>query len=305
MKSQRLQQSDARLREDATTAEAGLSRLTEIMQRLRDPDGGCPWDVVQTHTSIAPYAIDEAYEVVDAIERNDMPDLCEELGDLQLQVVYHAEMAAERGDFDLTDVMRAVCEKMIRRHPHVFGDAKEAPDWESIKAEERRLKAAQRPKDEPAPQSALDGAPVTLPALDKAVELQKRAAKVGFDWPDIEPVLAKVAEESAELAEARRELAALEAQADRAERAAKRDAVTEEFGDLLFVMANLARWMKIDPEEALRRANLKFERRFRAVEASLAAEGKRPEQVDLAEMDRHWDAEKARERARKQATAGE
>lgn len=302
MKSKRLQDSDARVLQDAPDAQSGVARLAEIMDRLRDPEGGCPWDVVQTFESIAPYTIEEAYEVVDAIERGDMDDLCDELGDLQLQVVYHAAIAADRGHFDLADVLRAVSEKMIRRHPHVFSDAETQPPWEAMKAEERALKAAKRGAP-PEPKSALDGTPVALPALARAVELQKRAAKVGFDWPQIEPVIAKIAEEAQELAEARAALSALEATGEADAIAPQKAAQTEELGDLLFVVANLARWLKIDPEDALRGANAKFTRRFHAIEAALAAEGRRPEDATLEEMDRHWDAEKAREKAEKTAPA--
>ncbi len=286
-KSDRLRASDARILKDAPDAPSGLARLEEIMERLRDPEGGCAWDVEQTFETIAPYTIEEAYEVADAIERGDMDDLCDELGDLQLQVVYHAQIAAERGAFTLADVLRAVSEKMIRRHPHVFGDAEAQPDWETMKAEERRLKPPR-----PAGDSALDGTPVALPALARAVELQKRAAKVGFDWPEIDAVVDKIAEESRELAEARAALLSASAET----RSARRAALAEELGDLLFVVANLARWLKIDPEAALRDANAKFTRRFRAIEAALAAEGRRPEDATLEEMDRHWDAEKVRER---------
>lgn len=299
MKSERLRRSDARIAQDAQDPASGLARIMEIMQRLRDAEGGCPWDQVQTHQTIAPYAVDEAYEVVDAIERDDPADLCDELGDLLLQVVYHAQIAAEAERFDMTDVLRAVSEKMIRRHPHVFGDAAEAPGWEAIKQEEKRLRNLSREKkDEARSQSVLDDAPIALPALARAVALQKRAASVGFDWPTIEPVLAKITEETAELVEARETSRLLAEEGDAAAHAAA-EAVAEEFGDLLFVMANLARWLKIDPEHALTRANAKFNRRFRAVEAGLAAEGRRPQEASLAEMDAYWDAEKRREKAQK------
>lgn len=259
--------------------DGGLPRLIAIMARLRDPERGCPWDIEQDFASIAPYTIEEAYEVADAIERGDMADLRDELGDLLFQTVYHARMAEEAGAFAFPDVVRAISDKMIRRHPHVFGDesrdksaADQTRDWERLKAVERAARA----------QSALDGLTAGLPALTRAVKLQNRAARVGFDWPDAGAVLDKIAEETAELVEAR----------DAGDGAA----VFEEYGDLLFVMANLARHLAIDPEAALRAANAKFTRRFKGVEAALAAEGRRPEQSSLAEMDALWDAVKAAER---------
>jgi ATP diphosphatase len=262
--------------------EGGLPRLLEIMRRLREPVHGCPWDLEQDFSTIAPYTIEEAYEVADAIEQGDMEDLRGELGDLLLQVVYHAQMAEEAGLFSFDDVARGVAEKMLRRHPHVFGDEsrdktarQQTVDWERIKAEER----------EGAAESALDGVAVGLPGLTRAVKLQARAARVGFDWPETGLVVDKIVEEARELVEARD--------------AVDRDAQEEEFGDLLFVVANLARHLEIDPEKAMRRVNAKFERRFRAVEAALAAEGRRPEQSSLAEMDALWDAAKAAEKAGK------
>ncbi len=255
-----------------------LPRLREIMRRLRDPEGGCPWDLEQDFSTIAPYTIEEAYEVADAIERGDMEELRDELGDLLLQVVYHAQMAEEAGSFDFDDVARGSAEKMLRRHPHVFGNEsgdktaeQQSVDWERIKAGERAAR-----------KSALDGVAVGLPGLTRAVKLQARAARVGFDWPDAGHVVEKIAEEARELVEARE--------------AGDSDAQEEEFGDLLFVVANLARHLKIDPEKAMRRVNAKFERRFRAVEAALAAEGRQPEQSTLAEMDALWDAAKAAEK---------
>ena len=249
------------------------------MRRLRAPEDGCPWDLKQDFRSIAPYTIEEAYEVADAIERGAMDELADELGDLLLQVVYHAQMAAEAGDFAWEDVVEAIVSKMLRRHPHVFGDAsrdksaeQQTRDWEAAKAAERAADAAP---------GTLDGVAVGLPALLRAVKLQKRAARVGFDWPATDEVLAKIVEEAHELEDA---------QGD-PERA------FEEFGDLLFVAANLARHLKIDPEAALRAANAKFTRRFEGVEAKLAARGKRPEDSDLAEMDALWDQVKADERA--------
>ncbi|QPH53712.1 nucleoside triphosphate pyrophosphohydrolase [Pontivivens ytuae] len=260
---------------------AGLERLVEIMARLRAPDG-CPWDREQDFASIAPYTIEEAYEVADAIARQDMADLRDELGDLLLQVVYHAQMAGESGDFALADVIRSISDKMVRRHPHVFGSAagrtadEQIVDWERIKAEERAAKGKTRER-------VLDGVAMGLPALTRAVKLQNRAARVGFDWPQTEQVLDKIVEESRELVEARETLPH-----------AKQ---VEEFGDLMFVMANLARHLGIDPEEALRDANAKFTRRFNAVEDALATKGKRPDQSDLSEMDALWDAAKASESA--------
>lgn len=258
--------------------EGGIARLVAIMAELRHPTRGCPWDLEQDFASIAPYTIEEAYEVAEAIEEGDMAALRDELGDLLFQAVYHARLAEERGAFAFADVVRAISDKMIRRHPHVFGDesrdksaADQTRDWEKIKAAERAGK--------PETRSALDGVAAGLPGLTRAVKLQNRAARVGFDWPDTGGVIAKIAEEARELAEARDETP---------ERRA------EEFGDLMFVMANLARHLGIDPEAALRGANAKFTRRFHAVEAALAAEGRSPAESDLAEMDRLWDAAKAR-----------
>ena len=261
--------------------EGGLPRLVEIMARLRDPERGCPWDIEQDFASIAPYTIEEAYEVADAIARGDLSDLRDELGDLLLQVVYHARMAEEAGAFALRDVIRGISDKMVRRHPHVFGDEdrdktpeQQTRDWERLKAAEREVREAR---------GVLDGVAAGLPALTRAVKLQNRAARVGFDWPDAGAVLDKIAEETAELVEARD--------------LADPDRIAEEYGDLLFVMANLARHLQIDPEAALRAANAKFTRRFGAIEAALAAEGRSPAQSDLAEMDALWNAAKAAEKA--------
>ena len=261
----------------------GIARLLEIMRRLRDPDTGCPWDIEQTFATIAPYTIEEAYEVADAIERQAWDELRGELGDLLFQSVFHAQMASEAGMFDFDDVANTMSDKMVARHPHVFGDEsreksaeQQTRDWETIKAAERAGKNQS---------GALDGVAVHLPALTRAVKLQKRAARVGFDWPDTSHVLDKVQEEIAELVEAR-ELG------DPA-------AIKDEFGDLLFVMANLARHWDIDPEEALRGANAKFTRRFQGIEARLAADGRTPKDSDLAEMDALWDAVKVEERRKK------
>lgn len=261
--------------------EAGLPRLRAIMARLRDPETGCPWDIEQDFASIAPYTIEEAYEVEDAISREAWGELEGELGDLLLQVVFHGQMAEERGLFDFDSLAEVVAQKMIFRHPHIFADesrdksaAQQTVDWEKMKAAERAAKSETR---------VLDGVAMGLPALMRAVKLQKRAARVGFDWPEVGQVVDKIAEEAAELVEARDELTP--------------DEVAEEYGDLLFVMANLGRHLGVDPEEALRAANGKFTRRFNAVEDALAADGRRPEQSDLAEMDKLWDAAKAAEKA--------
>ena len=261
--------------------EGGLPRLLEIMRRLRDPETGCPWDIEQDFATIAPYTIEEAYEVADAIERKAWDELRGELGDLLFQAVYHAQMAREAGHFGFGDVVRSICDKMIARHPHVFGDEsrdksaeQQTRDWERVKAAERASGPAR---------GTLDGVALGLPALLRALKLQNRAARVGFDWPSTDEVLDKIVEEARELVEARDTLSAAE--------------TFEEFGDLLFVVANLARHLKIDPEAALRAANAKFTRRFRAIEAELAMRGKRPEDSDLAEMDALWNAAKAREKA--------
>jgi MazG family protein len=255
-----------------------IETLRAIMKALRTPGTGCPWDLEQDFSTIAPYTIEEAYEVADAIARGDRSDLCEELGDLLLQAVYHAQLAAEEGSFAFEDVVEAICRKMIRRHPHVFGDeearsAKLAKGfWEDMKAREKT-----RRKDEP--ESVLAGVPVALPGLTRAAKLQSKAAKVGFDWPSIDNVFAKVEEEIAEL------------------RAASDDEREEEFGDLLFALANVARHMSLDPEKALRAANGKFERRFRYIEQRLKERGSAPAQSTLEEMDGLWDEAKEREKA--------
>lgn len=259
---------------------AGVERLLELMRRLREPEHGCPWDLEQDFSTIAPYTLEEAYEVADAIERGAMEELADELGDLLLQVVYHAQMAAEAGHFGWDDVVAAITDKMIRRHPHVFGDwSREefvAGSWENLKAKERAAKGEAR-------ESALDGVPVGLPGMTRAVKLQKRAARVGFDWPSTDGVIDKIVEEARELAEAKD--------------SADADAIEEEYADLLFVVANLGRHLKVDPEKALRRVNAKFERRFRAVEAALASRGSSPAQSTLEEMDALWDEAKAREKS--------
>jgi ATP diphosphatase len=280
------------------TPSRDISRLIEIMTALRTPVTGCPWDIEQTFASIAPYTIEEAYEVADAIQRGDLSDLKDELGDLLLQVVYHARMAEEAKAFAFPDVVEAVTTKMIRRHPHVFGDADARAagaakgQWDKIKAEEKTAKTAASAASS-AP-SLLDDVPVTLPALTRATKLQNKAAKVGFDWPSLAPVFEKLEEEIRELEEV-----ALPADPRGKARDASpetRAKVEEEFGDLLFVMANVARHLDIDPEAALRGANQKFVRRFHYIEAGLAAAGKTPAQSSLAEMDDLWDEAKANER---------
>lgn len=265
--------------------DAGIERLLEIMRRLRDPETGCPWDIEQDFASIAPYTVEEAYEVADVIERAAWDELPGELGDLLLQTIYHTQMGEEAGRFSFQSVVRDISDKMVARHPHVFGPQslgkssrdksadQQTRDWEAIKASERAGKAQG---------GALDGVARNLPALLRAVKLQKRAARVGFDWPDAGDVLAKINEEAGELVEARQ--------------LHDSDQMEEEFGDLLFVMANLARHLGVDPEAALRRTNAKFTQRFAGIEARLAAMGKTPQDSDLAEMDALWDAVKADER---------
>jgi ATP diphosphatase len=269
------------LTNDTPEAAEELRRLLRVMAALRDPERGCPWDREQDFDTIAPYTIEEAYEVADAIARRDWAALADELGDLLFQVVYHAQMAAEAGRFDFAAVARGITEKMIRRHPHVFGEARrenaaeQTEAWEAQKAAERAARAET---------GVLAGLPLALPALTRAAKLTRRAARVGFDWPDAAAVLDKLAEETEEL---RAELA-------QAERDPAR--LADEVGDMLFVLANLARKLELDPEACLRGANAKFERRFRAVEAALAAASRRPEEASLAEMEAHWQAAKAAER---------
>lgn len=254
--------------------DGGVPRLLAIMAQLRDPVHGCPWDIAQSFATIAPYTIEEAYEVAEAIAGDDMGELRAELGDLLFQVAYHARLAEERGAFAFDDVVRAIADKMVRRHPHVFGTEsrdktpeQQTRDWEAIKAAERAAV--------PARVSALDGVAAGLPALTRAIKLQNRAARVGFDWPNAASVLDKITEEAGELATARDPAHA-----------------EEEYGDLLFVMANLARHLDIDPEAALRAANAKFTRRFHAIEAALAESGRGPEQSSLEEMDALWNEAK-------------
>lgn len=261
----------------------GMPRLLEIMRRLRDPAHGCPWDIEQTFATIAPYTIEEAYEVADAIEREDWDELKGELGDLLFQSVFHAQMAEEAGYFSFDEVADTMSDKMVARHPHVFGDEnreksaeQQTRDWETIKAAERAGKKQQ---------GTLDGVAKGLPALLRAMKLQKRAARVGFDWPETTLVLDKIKEEADELVEAKDNLTA--------------DQIEEEMGDLLFVMANLARHLKIDPEAALRRANAKFVRRFEFIEEQLRLRGKTPDQSSLEEMDAIWNEIRQRDKASK------
>jgi ATP diphosphatase len=260
---------------------AAIDDLLEVMARLRDPERGCPWDLEQDFSTIAPYTIEEAYEVADAIARADLTGLEDELGDLLLQVVYHAQMAKEAGRFDFESVARRIADKMVRRHPHVFGEATVADAgaqtraWEETKARERREKARARGERS----SGLDDVPVGLPALTRAAKLQRRAASVGFDWPEAAQVLDKIEEEVAEL---RSELG---------DRSPER--LRDEVGDLLFAAVNLARHLEIDAEAALRQANGKFERRFRSIENALAAQGRRPEETSLEELEALWQRAKA------------
>lgn len=292
-----------------------IARLIEIMAALRAPETGCPWDLEQTFETIAPYTIEEAYEVSDAIARNDLVDLKDELGDLLLQVAYHARMAEEQGAFAFGDVVEAITAKMIRRHPHVFGAPEEraagmAPGfWSRIKAEERADKAAARAKlsgEQNATGNAhllpqgrrgeglLADVPLNLPALTRAIKLQDKAAKVGFDWPSLAPVFDKMREELAELEDVATPADPRGPAPDRTPEHLRK--IEEEFGDLLFVMANVARHLALDPEAALRAANAKFTRRFAHIERRLADTGRTPQMSTLAEMDALWDEAKAEEK---------
>lgn len=263
---------------------AGIERLVEIMARLRDPETGCPWDVEQDFASIAPYTLEEAHEVADAIQRQAWGELKGELGDLLFQSVFHARMAEEAGLFGFADVVAAISDKMIARHPHVFGDEsrdktpeQQTRDWEALKAREREGARV------------LDGVALALPALTRAVKLQNRAARVGFDWPSTAQVLDKLTEEAREVVEARDTLGP--------------EALAEEVGDLIFVVANIARHLKVDPEAALRAANAKFTRRFARIEDWLTEAGKTPAESNLDEMDALWDRAKAEEKAGRGATS--
>lgn len=258
----------------------GMPRLLEIMRRLRDPKTGCPWDIEQDFNTIAPYTIEEAYEVADAIARSDWTELEGELGDLLLQTVYHTQMGSEAGHFTFESVVKNIADKMVARHPHVFGDEsrdksaeQQTADWEKIKAAERAGKAQKR---------TLDGVAIGLPGMTRAVKLQNRMARVGFDWDNTDAVIDKIMEESRELVAARD--------------AADPDEMEAEFGDLMFVVANLARHLNIDPEAAVRRTNAKVIKRFSYIEDALEKIGKTPAQSDLAEMDALWDAAKSAEK---------
>jgi nucleoside triphosphate diphosphatase len=261
-------------------AQGGVARLLEVMRALRDPEDGCPWDIEQDFASIAPYTIEEAYEVADAIERQDWSELKNELGDLLLQTVYHTQIASEAALFTFEDVANAISDKMVARHPHVFGQEsrdksaeQQTVDWESIKAAERATNAKQ---------GVLADVALALPALMRAAKLQKRAARVGFDWPNISQVLDKIQEEAQELSEAKKTLSQAE--------------VAEEYGDLMFVIVNFGRHLKVDAEEALRAANDKFTRRFQYIEDELAKQGLSPEQSNLNDMDKLWNHAKKVER---------
>lgn len=279
------------------TQQYNIEDLKNIMAELRSPDGGCPWDLKQDFKSIAPFTIEEAYEVVDAIDRGDSADLCDELGDLLFQVIYHAQLAREDGQFQFDDVIQAICEKLIRRHPHVFGNEVLKSDleikgmWEQIKAEEKSAKALN--SSVKSSTSLLDDIPIGLPGLTRAVKLQNKAASVGFDWPDVNPVFGKIEEEFCEVKEAY-ELTK-EAVKGKVNCSNAKDHLTEEIGDLLFVITNLARHCKIDPEQAARSANEKFCRRFSYIEKELTARGVSLADANLEEMDALWDEAKLTE----------
>jgi len=280
MSAQATEKSNEKIAESLARNAAAAQAMLDVMAQLRNPDGGCPWDLDQNFATIAPYTIEEAYEVADAIERKDMPALKEELGDLLFQVAFHARMAEEQGAFDFADVAQALADKMIERHPHVFSEASDGRTaaqqtvaWETLKAEKRAAKGAP---------SLLDDVAMALPALMRAEKLTKRAARINFDWPTPEPVLEKLEEELAELKQAR-------ASGDQ-------EHIAEEMGDILFVMANLARKLNVDPEEALRRANAKFTRRFQYIEARLAEQGRTGPQP-LDDMEALWlEAKRAEKR---------
>ncbi len=273
-----------------------IDDLLAIMAQLRNPDGGCPWDLKQDFKSISPYTIEEAYEVIDAIDRGERQDLCEELGDLLFQVVYYAQMASEEESFKFQDVIQAICEKLVRRHPHVFGDDDLKSDleikgmWEQIKAEEKSLKGD---KISGATSSILDDVPVGLPGLSRAVKLQNKAAKVGFDWPDASFVFDKIEEELNEVREAFDD--AQKDKTDAGYSVNSQEKLTEEIGDLLFVITNLARHLNIDPEHAGRHANNKFCSRFSYIEKELHARGVSFDEASLEEMDALWDEAKTLE----------
>jgi nucleoside triphosphate diphosphatase len=285
----------------APTNPDSFRRLVEIMEALLSPEGGCPWDAKQTHKTLKPYVIEEAHEVCEAIDDEDPQELCGELGDLGLQIVFHSALAKKAGHFEIDDVYQAICEKLIRRHPHVFADTKvdgaEAvlKNWEAIKREERVEKNGGSAEKAP---SALDGVPTAMPALQRAQRLQTKAARVGFDWGDVKPVLDKIREETDELEV---EIAAkaidigapvLENQPD--DLPIDRDRMTDELGDMLFAIVNLARFLKIDPEQALQGTNRKFLNRFHYIEERLAQQGKLPTDSNLEEMDKLWEEAKGK-----------
>ena len=272
---------------DRDAFDSEISRLLAIMEKLRDPKDGCPWDIEQSFETIAPHTIEEAYEVADAIEHKDWPHLREELGDLLLQVVFHAQIAKDDNLFDFNDVAHGIAEKMVKRHPHVFGDEViETSDaqtiaWEQKKEEERKAKALEKGSEPP---SALDGVAGGLPALTRSLKLQKRAVRVGFDWPDVNGVLDKIREELAEVEE---EVLKDDLSQDR---------IKDEVGDLLFTVVNLARWADVDPDSALRACNTKFERRFKAMESGVRITGKEMTEASLEEMESFWQAAKRSEK---------
>ena len=268
------------MKNDHAAAQKEIARLLDIMAQLRNPDGGCPWDLEQDFASIAPYTVEEAYEVADAIERGDLTALRDELGDLMFQSVFHAQMASEQDAFDFADVLAAINDKMLRRHPHVFGDetqrdaTTQTTAWEEQKAGERRAKGID---------GLLDDVPVGLPGMTRAVKLQKRAARVGFDWNEARDILNKISEETTELVDAHD--------------SGNKDNIEEEFGDLLFVIANLARHLKVDPEAAVRRTNAKFVRRFSFIEKTLKDAGRTLDDASLDEMEALWEEAKSTERS--------
>ena len=264
-----------------TKPKVSIDQLLEIMARLRDPRGGCPWDLQQDFSTIAPYTIEEAYEVADAIDRGDLDDLKGELGDLLFQVAFHAQMAREQGAFGFDDVVASICDKMLRRHPHVFGDASH-DDAAAVEQSWHAIKQAEREAAGDTDDSALAGIARGLPEWQRALKLQKRAARTGFDWPDVAPVLDKLREEVDEV----------QAEFESAAHPGRHARLEDEIGDLLFVCANLARHARVDPGSALRRANLKFERRFRAMEALAAARGQVMSALDLEQQEALWQAVK-------------
>ncbi len=275
-----------------------ISKLLDIMSQLRDPETGCPWDIKQNFDTIAPYTVEEAYEVADAIERKDMNDLKDELGDLLLQVVFHAQMAKEAGLFDFNDVVDSISDKMVNRHPHIFGDvdAADADEviaiWEATKAKERKAKREKAGlTDEEALPSVLDGITNALPSLTKAYKMQKRCKDIGFEWETIDGVYDKINEEMDEL----------KVEINANENGSHKDKIFEEYGDLMFVLTDLARWQGFDPEQSLQAACRKFDRRFRGVEAKLHAQGKTHIDTDLEEVDALWNEVKAEEKKAKQA----